>query len=120
LWVVERVGTDGGRLAAVPADDPKQKRAAFRTAYALPAGTGASSAAFYRGNLIPVFQKNLFIAAERARELIRLRFDAGSPTRIISVERLLHDEIGPVRVVTEGPDGALYIASDSTLYRLAP
>ncbi len=119
LWVVDRVGADGGRLSAV-ANDPKQKRAAFRTSYALPAGTGASSAAFYRGHLMPIFQGNLFLAAEMGRELIRLRFDPENASRIISVERLLKNQIGAVRVVAEGKDGALYIATESVLYRLAP
>ncbi|RPI51440.1 MAG: hypothetical protein EHM55_18960, partial [Acidobacteria bacterium] len=119
LWVIDRLAADAGRLSAV-SNDPKQKRAAFRTSYALPAGTGATSAAFYRGTLMPFFQGNLFVAAEVGRELIRLRFDPGNLSRIISVERLLKDQIGAVRVVAEGKDGALYIASESALYRLAP
>jgi glucose/arabinose dehydrogenase len=121
LWVIDRVGgDDGGRLSAVSADDPRQKRAAFRTSYALPAGTGALSAAFYRGTLMPMFQNNLFIAAGRARDLMRLRFEADNATRVVTVERLLHDGVGMLRVVAEGSDGALYIANDSGLYRLAP
>jgi glucose/arabinose dehydrogenase len=100
--------------------DARQKQAAFRTAYTLPAGTGATSTAFYRGELMPIFKGNLFVAAETARQLIRLRFDPDDPLRIVSVERLLRDEIGAVRVVAEGKDGALYIASESALFRLAP
>ena len=119
LWVVDRIGTDAGRLSAI-ADDLKQKRAAFRTSYALPAGTGASSAAFYRGELMPFFKDNLFIAAEIGRELIRLRFDPENASRIVSVERLLKEQIGAVRVVAAGKDGGLYIATESALYRLAP
>jgi glucose/arabinose dehydrogenase len=119
LWVVDRVSGDAGRLSAVPSD-ARQSRAAFRTAYALPAGTGAASAAFYRGNLIPIFKGNLFIAADTGRQLIRLRFDAENATKIVSVERMLQDQIGAVRVVTEAPDGALYIATESVLYKLAP
>jgi glucose/arabinose dehydrogenase len=86
----------------------------------LPAGTGALSAAFYRGTLMPMFQNNLFIAAGRARDLMRLRFEADNATRVVTVERLLHDGVGMLRVVAEGSDGALYIANDSGLYRLAP
>ncbi len=119
LWVVDRIGADAGRLSAI-ADDQRQKRAAFRTSYALPAGTGASSAAFYRGELMPFFKDNLFIAAEIGRELIRLRFDPENASRIISVERLLKDQIGAVRVVAEGKDGGVYIATESALFRLAP
>jgi len=119
LWVVDRVGIDAGRLSAI-GGDPRQKRAAFRTSYALPAGTGASSAAFYRGALMPMFQGNLFVAAEMGRELIRLRFDPANASRIVTVERLLKDQIGAIRVVAEGRDGALYVATESVLYRLAP
>jgi glucose/arabinose dehydrogenase len=119
LWIVDSVGADAGRLSAVPRD-ARQSRAAFRTAYALPAGTGAASAAFYRGNLMPIFKGNLFIAADTGRQLMRLRFDAENATKVVSVERMLQDQIGAVRVVTEAPDGALYIATESVLYRLAP
>ena len=64
----------------------------------LPAGTGATAAAFYRGDLLPIFKGNLFVAAEAGRELMRMRFDATDPSKVVSVERLLKDQIGPVRV----------------------
>ena len=119
MWVIDRVGVDAGRLSAVSRHVP-QTRVTSRTSYALPAGTGAASAAFYRGTLMPIFKDNLFIAAEMDRQLIRLRFDPENGSRIVSVERLLQDQIGAVRVVAETPDGALFIATESVLYRLAP
>jgi len=119
LWVVDRVGVDAGRLSAV-LKDAGQSRAAFRTSYALPAGTGAASAAFYRSELMPIFKGDLFIAAEMGRQLIRLRFDPDNASRIVSVERMLTDQIGGVRVVGAAPDGGLYVATESVLYRLAP
>ena len=119
LWVVDRVGVDAGRLSAV-VKDVGQSRAAFRTSYALPAGTGPTSAAFYGGDRLPIFKGDLFIAAEMGRQLIRLRFDPENATKVVSVERMLQDQIGAVRVVAEGPDGALYIATESVLYRLVP
>lgn len=119
MWVIDRFDADAGRLSAV-SKDAAQSRAAFRTSYALPAGTGATSAAFYRGNLTPIFKGNLFIAAEMGRQLIRLRFDAEDPSKIVSVERMLQNDVGAVRVVAEGPDGGLYVATESVLYRLAP
>lgn len=67
-----------------------------------------------------MFSGNLFIAAATGRQLIRLQFDPDNPARITSVDRMLTDEIGTVRVVAEGPDGALYLASDTALYRLRP
>lgn len=119
MWVIDRVGDDAGRLSAV-LKDALQSRSAFRTSYTLPAGTGAGSAAFYRGDLMAIFKGNLFLASEAGRQLIRLRFDPDNATKIVSVERMLQDEIGPVRVVSEGPDGALYVATESVLYKLAP
>jgi glucose/arabinose dehydrogenase len=120
LWVIDGVQPSGGRLSAVPPMPIQLRRAVPRTSYTLPQGTGASSAVFYRGNAIPIFRGDLFVAAEAACQLMRLRFDPANATRITSVERLLTDGIGPVRVVAEGRDGALYVASDTALYRLRP
>lgn len=122
VWVVDSLGQTSGRLTAVAASavEPKQKSGTTRVQYSLPEGTGAASAAFYRGALMPVFQDNLFIAAEAGRHLIRLQFDPASPERIVSTERLLQDQLGPIRLIALGPDEALYIASDSALFRLAP
>jgi glucose/arabinose dehydrogenase len=120
LWVIDTTEPSGGLLSAVTARAAPPRRAALRTAYTLPQGTGATSAAFYRGELMPVFRGNLFIAAETGHQLIRLKFDPDNATRITAVDRLLKDEIGPVRVVAEGRDGALYVASDTALYRMRP
>ena len=84
------------------------------------ARNGRISAVFYRGDLIPAFRGNLFVAAETGRELMRLQFDPANTTRVTSVERLLKDELGPIRVVSEGRDGALYLVSETALYRLKP
>jgi glucose/arabinose dehydrogenase len=119
LWVIDRMGADAGRLSAV-VKSPGQSRAAFRTSYALPEGTGAASAAFYRGDLMAMFKGDLFIAAETGRQLMRLRFDPDDASKVVSVERLLQDQIGGVRVVAEAPDGGLYLATENVLYRLAP
>jgi glucose/arabinose dehydrogenase len=118
LWIVDGTAGDGQRLAVLTSESRQQ--AGLRKWYALPAGTGTSSSAFYRGDLMPAFKGNLFLAAEAGRHLLRLRFDPGDPSRIVAIERLLRDEIGAVRAVAEGPDGGLYVASDSALYRLAP
>jgi glucose/arabinose dehydrogenase len=120
LWIVDESETAVGRLSAVAAENSRQKRAVVRVRYTLPADIGPSSAAFYRGSLMSVFRDNLFIAAETGRHLIRLQFDPLNSERIVSVERLLQDQIGAVRVVAAGPDGALYVGSDTALYRLAP
>ena len=69
---------------------------------------------------MPDFKGNLLIAANGGRELIRLQFDPDNPSRVAGVERLLTNEIGGLRVVTEGRDGAVYVATESVLYRLSP
>ena len=61
----------------------------------LPARTGASALAFYRGTLVPAFAGDLFVAAEEGRHLLRLRFDKRDPTRLLSTERLLQDPDSP-------------------------
>jgi glucose/arabinose dehydrogenase len=109
MWVVDGLAQASGRLRSVNG-----------ASYALPEGTGAASAAFYRGNLIPVFRDNLFIAADAGRHLIRFQFDPKNSERIIVAERLMQDQIGAVRVVAIGPDEALYVASETALFRLAP
>jgi glucose/arabinose dehydrogenase len=119
LWVVDQVEAFGGRLSAVTGNE-RQRGTSLKVGYSLPEGTGASSVAFYTGERIPIFHGNLFVAAERGRQLIRLRFDPDNGTRIVSVDRLLKDQIGPIRVVGEGRDGALYLVNDTTLYRLVP
>jgi glucose/arabinose dehydrogenase len=120
MWVLDAVEPSGGRLTALRTENIRQQRGIALAKYDLPAGMNAGSAAFHDGRLVAAFRNNLFVAAEAARYLIRLRFDPKSPERIVSTEWLLHDQIGAVRVVAMGPDGALYICNDNSLFRLAP
>jgi aldose sugar dehydrogenase len=120
MWVVDTLEQTGGRLTAIGLENAKEKRGTPRQRYALPAGTGAASAAFYRGTLIPIFRDNLFVAAESGQHLIRLQFEPKNPEKVLSAERMLLNQVGPIRVVASGPDGGLYIANDTALFRLAP
>lgn len=78
----------------------------------------ASSLAAYRGDLLPDLRGDLLVASAGARHILRVRFDAADPTRILSSEALLRDQVGPVHVVLEGPDGAIYFLTDRSLGRL--
>ncbi len=120
LWIVDGFEQGSGRLTAVAPEDTAQQRATVRTKYALPTGTGATSAAFYRGTLVPVFRDNLFVAGEMGRHLLRIQFDPKNPDRVLTAERIMQDQIGSVRVVSVGPDGALYVANDTALFKLVP
>lgn len=84
----------------------------------MPPSERASSIAAYRGELLPSLRGDLLVASAEARHILRLRFDPADPTRIVSSEALLRDHVGPVRVVLEGPDGAVYFLTDKSLGRL--
>ena len=62
----------------------------------------------------------LLIASDEGRSLLRLRTDPLVPTRIIASEHLLHDQIGGIRSPAVGPDGAIYVATENTIWRVSP
>lgn len=79
-----------------------------------------SGAAFYTGDLIPQWKGNLFTGGLAARLLSRLEIAGG---RVVREERLLQDLRERIRDVRQGPDGALYLLTDSNdgrILRLAP
>jgi glucose/arabinose dehydrogenase len=71
-----------------------------------------SGAAFYRGNRIPQFTNNLFVATLRGTHLLRLTLDDAG-RRITAQERLLEGTFGRLRDATMGPDGNLYVATNN-------
>jgi len=78
-----------------------------------------SGMAFYTGSLMPEWQGDLFVGALKMRKLVRLRIQDGA---VIEEEDLLADLGARIREVRDGPDGALWILTDSpdgTVYRLA-
>jgi aldose sugar dehydrogenase len=79
-----------------------------------------SGMAFYTGDKFPRWRGNLFLGALRDRLLVRLRLDG---ERVVSEERMLQDVLGRIRDVRSGPDGYLYLLTDSddgVLARLEP
>ncbi|CAE7378639.1 yliI [Symbiodinium pilosum] len=79
-----------------------------------------SGMTFYSGDKFPAWQGDLFIGALKSRLLVRLELDGEA---VIAEERLLVEEIGRIRAVETGPDGHLYLLTDSTdglLVRLEP
>lgn len=120
LWVADADHTGAARLDAVAEQLDRGKRGITRRAYSLTPTTTPNSTMFYRDDTIPMFAENLFIASVEQRHLLRMRLDPADPTRIASTERLLQDQIGGVRVVTPGPDGAIYVANERAIGRLVP
>jgi aldose sugar dehydrogenase len=74
-----------------------------------------SGASFYRGSRFPAFSGNLFVATLRGSHLLRLRIEA---RRIVAEERLLEGRFGRIRDVISGPDGYLYLCTNTGADRI--
>jgi len=116
LWVADVKRRDVEELRVILSGAPSTSR----TKIPLPAGIGVAGVAFYRGTVVPAFAGDLFVAAEEARSLLRLRFDTREPTRLVSGERLLQDAGAPIRAVAVAADGLVYVATDRAVLRLGP
>jgi glucose/arabinose dehydrogenase len=120
LWVVDDAAGGSGGLQAVVAPDPRERRGATVTRYSLPEGAGVDALTFYRGGLIPEFRGDLLLAADGEHAVLRLRFDAADPLKVIATERLLWDSLDGARTIGVGRDGAIYLCAAHALMRLAP
>ena len=69
-----------------------------------------SGLAFYTGNLFPQWKGSLFVGGLRSRTLNRLRIVNG---KVVEEEALLEDLHARIRDVKVGPDGAVYVLTDS-------
>ncbi len=79
-----------------------------------------SGMAFYSGKAFPKWQGSLLLGALRSQTLVRLELKGD---RVVAEERLLVGELGRVRDVRVGPDGLVYLLTDSSdgkLWRLEP
>jgi aldose sugar dehydrogenase len=77
-----------------------------------------SGMTFYTGSLFPAWRGNLFVGALAGQLLARLELDG---EKVAKEERLAMRE--RIRDVRQGPDGALWLATDSSdgrILRLAP
>lgn len=79
-----------------------------------------SGASFYKGNLIPGWKGNFFIATLRGVHLRRLVLKPPAFLEIASSEALFLRSLGRLREVSEGPDGALYITTNNRDGRGSP
>jgi glucose/arabinose dehydrogenase len=71
--------------------------------------------AFYTGDKFPAWRGNLFVGALRGQMLVRLELDGN---RIVREERMLENQLGRIRDVRNGPDGFLYLLTDSAKGRI--
>ena len=79
-----------------------------------------SGMAFSPGSMIPAWRGNLFVGALAGQALVRLELDG---EKVVKEERLLQQLRTRIRDVRQGPDGALWLATDSPngrILRVAP
>ena len=79
-----------------------------------------SGMAFYTGDKFPRWRGDLFVGALRDQMLVRLKLDG---EKVVREERMLKGALGRIRDVRNGPDGLLYLLTDSpqgVLARLEP
>jgi len=79
-----------------------------------------SGMAFYTGDRFARWKNDLFIGALRGEMLVRLRLDG---EKVVREERMLQGVLGRIRDVRDGPDGYLYLLTDSAdgvIARLEP
>lgn len=69
-----------------------------------------ASGMFYRGSALTQFRGNFFFGCLRGQTIIRVVLDG---RRVVSQERLLSRQMGRIRDVAEGPDGAIYFSTSN-------
>jgi glucose/arabinose dehydrogenase len=79
-----------------------------------------SGMAFYTGELFPKWRGDLFVGALAMRKVVRLTIEDGD---VVEIENLLTELNERIRDVRMGPDGALWLLTDSPrgkVYRMVP
>lgn len=79
---------------------------------------GPSGMTFYTGSLFPAWKGSLFIGGHGTRDLVRVVLEGD---KVVGEERLLKDiqpKPEPIRDVRTGPDGAIYVMTDSPVGRI--
>jgi glucose/arabinose dehydrogenase len=79
-----------------------------------------SGMAFYQDDRFPGWRGSLFVGALRDRMLVRLELQG---EKVVREERMLQGVLGRIRDVRAGPDGFLYLLTDSSrgvIARLEP
>ncbi len=72
------------------------------------------SAHFYQGDMFPEWRNHLIFAALKGEGLFRVEVSQATPAAVIRYEKLPGIEVGRIREITEGPDGAIYFATSNT------
>ncbi len=112
-WPVITYGMnyDGTAMTDLTAKEGMEQPVTYWTPSIAPCG-----ASFYTGDLFPKWKNNLFVASLAAQELRRLEIAGGK----LVTQEVLFKDLGRIRHVIGGPDGALYVLLPNRIARLTP
>ena len=71
---------------------------------------------FYTGDKFPKWKNNLFVASLVGEQLVRLELRGNK----LVAEEMLFRDLGRIRHVIGGPDGALYLLLPTRIARMSP
>lgn len=112
--------TYGVEYSGAPISDAQTKPGMEQPVYWWDPVIAPSGAVFYSGNAFPAWRGNLFVGSLTPGALVRLELGDG---RVVREERYGGRLARRIRDVRQGPDGALYMVTDSEhgeILRLAP
>lgn len=112
-WPVITFGMnyDGGALVDITAKEGMEQPMVYWTPSLAVCGVN-----FYTGDKFPKWKNQLFLATLAAQELRRIEI---KDAKVVAQEVLFKD-LGRIRHVIGGPDGALYVLLPDRISRLAP
>jgi glucose/arabinose dehydrogenase len=105
----------GVEYSGLKAHDSTQKGGMEQPLWHWVPSIAPSGMAFYTGDLFPSWRGNLFVSALAGQTLVRLELEG---QKVVKEERLLRDQNERIRDVRQGPDGALWLATDSSSGRI--
>ncbi|WP_244314207.1 PQQ-dependent sugar dehydrogenase [Pannonibacter tanglangensis] len=112
--------THGRAYSGLSIGEGKEKPGMEQAIHLYVPSIAPSGMAFYSGSRFPAWQGDLFLGALAGTHLNRLEIEGG---KVVGEERLLEDLGERIRDVRSGPDGHLYLLTDSEegrLIRIAP
>ncbi|HEX2854013.1 MAG TPA: PQQ-dependent sugar dehydrogenase [Opitutaceae bacterium] len=112
-WPVITYGMDydGSSITAITAKEGMEQPATYWVPSIAPCGIN-----FYTGSLFPKWKNHLFVASLAAQELRRLEIKGDK----VVAQELLFKDLGRIRHVIGGPDGAIYVLLPNRIARMAP
>jgi glucose/arabinose dehydrogenase len=102
---------DGTAMTDITAKEGMEQPVTYWVPSIAPCGAN-----FYTGELFPQWKNQLFVASLAAQELRRLEIRDGK----VVAQEIIFKDLGRLRHVIGGPDGALYVLLPERIARLAP